>query len=138
MIKILVVEDSEIVRKGITKLLRAQGDMDVIGDASNGQEGLELIQKGLLPDIVLADLNMPGMNGIDLTRRIVGFQQNTIKVIVLTMHIKKSFINEALSAGAKGYIFKGGDFEELYDAIRQVHKGKTFVSSTTSGLHVTN
>jgi two-component system response regulator NreC len=129
MIKLIVVEDNPIVLDGIVQLIKFQKDMTVIGEAANGYQALQLLEGGLSPDIVLTDLNMPGLSGIDLARQIRILASNMIKVIILTMHAKKSFVAEAFNAGASGYLLKDGDFEELYDAIRQVHLDQLYVSS---------
>lgn len=89
MIKILLVEDSPIVRQGIATLLNAQADMQVIGEATNGAEAISWLQEKLLPDIILTDLNMPEMDGIELTQQVQALGLNTTKVIILTMHGKK-------------------------------------------------
>lgn len=127
MIKILVAEDNEIVRKGIAGLLDTEPDMEVIAEVENGFKVLELLAGGVLPDVVLADLNMPQMDGINLTDHIVGAFP-TIKVIILTMHMKLEFVERALKAGAKGYLLKDGDFEQLMEGIRTVFRGGTFIS----------
>jgi DNA-binding NarL/FixJ family response regulator len=129
MIKLIVVEDNPIVLDGIVQLIKLQKDMTVIGEAANGYQALQLLEDGLSPDIVLTDLNMPGLSGIDLARQIRILASNMIKVIILTMHAKKSFVAEAFKAGASGYLLKDGDFEELYDAIRQVHLDQLYVSA---------
>jgi two-component system response regulator NreC len=129
MIKLIVVEDNPIVLNGIVELIKLQKDMTVIGEAANGYKALQLLEDGLSPDIVLADLNMPGINGIELTREINKLALTGVKVVILTMHAKKSFVAEAFNAGASGYLLKDGDFEELYHAIREVNKNQLYVSA---------
>lgn len=119
-IKILVVEDHEIVRNGLHSLLIQQQQIEVVGLAESGEAALALLEGGLQVDIVLTDLNMPGMNGIELTTRIVSFS-NLIKVFILTMHDAKTFEEMAKQAGASGYISKDGDFNALMEMIRAVY-----------------
>ena len=127
MIKILVAEDNKVVRKGIIGLLNAEPDMQVVADVENGLEAIELLNDGIIPDVVLADLNMPIMDGIALSDQIaVSF--NAVKVIILTMHWRVEFVERALKAGAKGYLLKDGDFEQLMEGIRKVSAGGNFVS----------
>jgi len=127
MIKILVAEDNKVVRKGIIGLLNAEPDMQVVADVENGLEAIELLNDGIIPDVVLADLNMPIMDGIALSDQIaVSF--NAVKVIILTMHWRVEFVERALKAGAKGYLLKDGDFEQLMEGIRTVSAGGNFVS----------
>jgi DNA-binding NarL/FixJ family response regulator len=128
MIKILLVEDNDIVRNIMNDMVVLQDDFDVVGTADNGLTALQLLQNGLHPDIVLADLNMKGMDGIELTERITAAYSN-LKVIILTMHAKSAFLERALSAGAKGYLLKNGDMDELYNAIRTVHNGQTVIGA---------
>jgi DNA-binding NarL/FixJ family response regulator len=128
-IKLLLVEDNQIVRDGLKGLLEKQTDMEVAGDVSGGREALELLAGGLRPDIVLADLNMREMDGIELTRQIAALQITPIKIIILTMHAKQAFADKAFEAGAKGYLLKGGEFSEMYQAIRLVHGGSSYISS---------
>lgn len=127
MIHILIAEDNKIVREGTVELLNHQEDMTVIGEAANGIEALQLLQAGIIPDIVLADMNMPEMDGISLTENVI-VKFPAVKVAILTMHDKETFIIKALDAGAKGYILKDGDFEALFTAIRTIAAGGSFVT----------
>jgi DNA-binding NarL/FixJ family response regulator len=128
MIRILIVEDNAIVRKGLTMLIGGEPDMEVAAQSINGPEAL--IHLNTLPviDIVLADFNMPGMNGVELICRIKAMKYDT-KVIILTMHRQTSFRDKAMAAGACGYLLKGEDEQELFEGIRAVHTGGIFVSS---------
>jgi DNA-binding NarL/FixJ family response regulator len=127
MIKIIVAEDNEVVRNGIARLLNSEPDMEVIAEAENGMEVIELLKEGVQPDVVLADLNMPILDGIGLCDQITA-TFSTIKVIILTMHWRIEFVERALNAGAKGYLLKDGDFEQLMEGIRTVSAGGKFVS----------
>jgi DNA-binding NarL/FixJ family response regulator len=127
MVRILVAEDNEVVRQGIIGLINSEPDMEVIADVENGIEAMELLRKGINPDVLLADLNMPEMDGITLADQVTA-TFDTIKVIILTMHWRIEFVERALKAGAKGYLLKDGDFEQLMEGIRTVAVGGTFVS----------
>ena len=129
IIKLLLVEDNTIVREGIAGLIEIQEDLEVIGEAAGGPEALSLLQGGLRPDIVLTDLNMPVMDGIELTERICALEISNISVIMLTMHNKQIFVDKSFKAGAKGFLLKNGDFEELFMGIRQVYQNEFFVSA---------
>ena len=119
-IKVLIVDDHLIVRKGITSILEIVDDIDVVGEASNAGEAL-VKMKELHPDIVLVDLRMPGMDGIELTRLITA-RFPASKVIILTLF--DQYLSEAIKAGAKGYILKELNLERLVDAIERVNSGQ--------------
>jgi DNA-binding NarL/FixJ family response regulator len=126
MIKIILAEDNAIVRHGIIELLNEQPDMEVVGEAEDALQTLKILENGLQTDIVLTDLNMPGMDGLGLTEKLRSVHPK-IKVIILTMHLRADFIQRALQAGAKGYVIKDGNIEQVYCAIRRVCAGESFV-----------
>lgn len=128
IIKLLLVEDNRIVRDGLKDLLKRRADMEVTGDVGGGREAMAVLETGLRPDVILTDLNMKEMDGIELTRQIVSLRL-PVSIIILTMHAKRAFVDKAFAAGAKGYLLKDGDFEEMYHAIRLVHAGSSYVSS---------
>ncbi|MDP2919199.1 MAG: response regulator transcription factor [Dehalococcoidia bacterium] len=125
-LRILLVEDHGIVRAGIRSLLESQPDIEVVGEAGRGDEGYTRALE-LKPDLVLMDISMPGMNGIEATRRIKKELPDT-NVLALTIHDDDEFFFPVLRAGASGYILKGAEPEELLGAIRQVSKGQVFLS----------
>lgn len=127
MIRVLIVDDSVVVRKGLTTLIGGERDMEVYGEAANGPMALASLKDHPTVDIVLTDFNMPGMDGVELTEKIKRSHSNA-KVIVLTMHRQSAFRDKAIAAGAMGYLLKGEDEQELFEAIRVVHSGGTFVS----------
>lgn len=127
IIKILLVEDNVRVRRILEDMLILEGDLAVVGAVSNGLAALQLLDEGLETDIVLADLNMDGMGGIELTEKLTAFHSE-LKVIVLTMHAKVAYLERVMAAGAYGYLLKNGDMEELYQAIRKVNNGELFIS----------
>jgi len=129
MISVLIVDDNEIVRDGLRKLISGERDMVVAGQASGGQAALTTLGGSQVIDVALVDFNMPGMDGVELIARIIKMKLRT-KVIVLTMHTQTTFRDKALKAGANGYLLKGEDEEELFAGIRAVHAGNTFVSAS--------
>lgn len=130
MIKVLLAEDHIIVRKGLYALLKKEIDIDVIGEAGDGREAVEMVEK-LRPDVVLMDISMPSLNGIEATRRIKNKFPNT-KVLILTMHDSEEYIFQLLRIGASGYVVKMAAPAELISAIRAVHQGHTFLSPSIS------
>jgi len=136
MIKVLIADDHPMVRHGITVLLEAYDDIKVIGVAENGKEAVEMCEIHQ-PDIVLMDLFMPEVNGIEATRTI---QKNwpSIKVVTLTSFIEKKLIEDSLKAGAIGYILKNISGENLVSAIRDAEKGKSTLSSEASDFLISN
>jgi two-component system response regulator NreC len=124
-IRLLVADDHPIVRAGLQTLLSAQLDMEVVGEAQDGAEAIERAL-ALEPDVVVMDITMPGMNGIEATRQIVERLPQT-KVLALTMHESEEYLRQMLAAGATGYVLKQAVDTELAVAIRAVHRGEVFV-----------
>lgn len=120
-IKVLVVDDHHIVRQGLEQLLTTAADIEVIGTASNGLEAVEAVG-ALRPDVVLMDLSMPEMDGVEATRRITA-QYPASRVLVLTSFSEQSRILDAISAGADGYLLKHAEPDEITAAVRSVHAG---------------
>ena len=135
-VKILIVDDHEIMREGLSALVKDEPDMEVIGQAQDGREAIRLT-KQLKPDVIVMDVNMPGMDGVDATRRIVNNVPD-IKIIALTMYPKKSFVMEMLSAGASGYILKDDAFAELVKAVNTVMTGQTYLCPKAASVLVDN
>ncbi len=131
MIKIIICDDQAVIRDGLEMLLSLEKDFQVVGCAQDGQEALELTaQKS--PDLVLMDLKMPGMNGIEATRQIrVKFPQ--VKVLVLTTYDDDEWIFDAIRAGALGYLLKDTPRQKLVEAIRGTAEGKSFVDPGVAG-----
>jgi two-component system response regulator NreC len=130
MIKVLLAEDHIIVRKGLYALLKKEIDIKVIGEAGDGREAVEMVEK-LRPDVVLMDISMPSLNGIEATRRIKKNFPNT-KVLILTMHETEEYIFQLLRVGASGYVVKMAAPAELISAIHAVHRGHSFLSPSIS------
>lgn len=129
-IKVLLVDDHTIVRKGLRALLDAEPDIEVIGEAETGREALQRAHE-LLPDIVLMDISMPDMNGAEATRQI-RHRLSSVKVLVLSMHADEEFVFQLLRAGASGYLIKKAATEELIFAIKTVFQGHSFLSPAIS------
>ena len=124
-IRLLIADDHTVLRAGLTMLLNAQADMEVVGEASDGKEAVEKA-RALRPDVVLMDIAMPGVGGLEATKQICRALPKT-KVLVLTMHNDESYLRQFLQAGAAGYVLKKAADTELTDAIRAVHRGDVFV-----------
>jgi len=122
MIKLLVVEDNAIVRRGLISILEREQDIIITGEAENGVDALSLLNTGTIATMVLADLNMPVMDGIELTTAIHKVFPY-INVVVLTMHAKQDFVTKAKQAGARGFLLKHLNSDELVDALRRIAKG---------------
>jgi DNA-binding NarL/FixJ family response regulator len=142
-IRILLADDHTIVRKGVRMLIASHADMEVVGEAKNGKEALEQT-RSLKPDVVIMDVSMPEMNGIEGTRQICDEFKQT-KVIALSMHRDSVYVREILRAGARGYLLKDSDDDDLVRAIRLVFRGEAFLSPSVSDAvlsdyrkHVTN
>lgn len=133
-LRILVADDHRIFREGLCAMLRSQADLDVIAEAEDGRLALKLALD-LKPDVVVMDLGMPSLNGVEATRRIVS-ESPAVRVLALSMHSDKRFVSGALSAGASGYLLKDCAFEELSTAIRTVAAGKAYLSPAVAHLVV--
>ena len=123
MIRIILVDDQNIIREGLGSLLQAKTDLEVVGEAGNGQEAVQLALK-LQPDVVLMDVRMPVMDGVAATR-LLQAQAPDIKILILTTFDDDEYITKAMAYGAKGYLLKDTPSEELATAIRSIHKGYT-------------
>jgi two-component system response regulator NreC len=142
-IRILLADDHAVVRQGFKMILGAQPDMEIVGEAANGREAVELAEQ-LKPDIVVMDVAMPELNGIEATRRLVGALPHS-RVIALSMHKDSVYVREILRAGARGYLLKDSGAEDLVRAIRAVAGGESWLSPAVSNAvlddyrrHVTN
>lgn len=131
MIKIMLVDDHRLVRAGLRRVLQEVADMEVVAEASTGEEALELARTKA-PEIVLMDINMPGIGGLETTRRLIQ-RLPEIKVIVVSMHMEEPYPSRLLAAGASGYISKDSAAEEVVAAIRRVHAGGHYVAADVAG-----
>jgi two-component system, NarL family, response regulator NreC len=133
-IRIILADDHVILRHGLSKSLQMENDIEVIAQANDGRSTVQLAQE-LSPDIIIMDIGMPDLNGIEATRQIVK-NSPKIKVIALSMHSAKKFIVEMFKAGASGYLLKDCEFDELVNAIRTVASGNKYISPSISNILV--
>jgi DNA-binding NarL/FixJ family response regulator len=130
VIRVLLADDHTLVRAGFCRLLEGIPGIQVVGEASNGREALEMIETKR-PDMVLMDIGMPGLNGLEATARVT-HDLPGIRVIILSMHSDKEYVLKALRAGASGYLLKDVDINQLEMAIKAVAEGETFLSPSIS------
>jgi two-component system, NarL family, response regulator NreC len=130
MINIVLADDHQVVRKGLIALLSAEPDFKIIGEAGDGQEAINLVTR-LQPDVLILDLMMPGINGLEVTRRL-NVQSPGVRVVILSMHNNEAYVLEALRSGACAYILKESPSEELVLGIREVTAGRRYLSSPLS------
>lgn len=133
-IRILLADDHTILRAGLKMMLNAQPDMEVIGEAQDGRQAIQEVQR-LLPDIVLMDITMPDMNGIEATRQIKKILPD-IKILILTMHEHDEYVFQALRAGASGYMLKEAADTELISALHIVQSGQFYLSPMAQSVMV--
>ena len=129
-ITILIVEDHAIVREGFRRMLELEGDLEVVGEAQDGRQAVEMVKR-LRPDVVLMDVAMPMLNGLEATRQVIKTIPAT-KVLILSAHGDLAYVTNAMESGAAGFLLKQTSATELYQAIREVHKGKTFFGPSIS------
>lgn len=136
MIKILLADDHALVRQGFKMILGAQSDMQIVGEAGNGREAVELAEK-LQPDLIVMDVTMPELNGIEATRRLASVAPRT-RVLALSMHKDAVYVREILRAGARGYLLKDSVDADLLAAVRSVAKGEGYLSPGVSDAVLTD
>ena len=124
-IRVMIVDDHTVVRDGVATMLGRQDDITVVGEAANGREAVD-IAKTLRPDVILMDLRMPEMDGVEAMRHIREDDEN-VKFIVLTTFDTDEYIFHAIEVGAKGFLLKDASREELFEAVRAVHRGESMV-----------
>ena len=124
-IKIVLADDHQVLREGICSLLEKQGNMEVVAQADDGRTAVRLV-RDLQPDIIIMDIAMPDLNGIEATRQIRA-ESPDVKVIALSMHSDRRFVAEMLKAGASGYLLKNSAFQQLTNSIRTVMEGRNYL-----------
>ncbi len=133
-IKVLLVDDHEIMRDGLTSLLAKEMDISVVGAVNNGRDAIT-VSAELHPNVVVMDITMEGLNGIDATKQLIADFPG-LRVIALSMHASRRYVSDMLAAGASGYLTKDSAFRDLAMAIRAVVEGRTYLSSTVSQIVV--
>lgn len=129
-IRVLLVDDHTLLRQALRVMLESQDGLEIVGEAANGREAVEATDR-LRPDVVLMDMVMPGLNGIEATRQIVRHAPGC-RVLILTAYLEDDRLLEALRSGAAGYVVKRSDLDELLLAIQSVHRGNTYFSADVS------
>ena len=132
MIRVIVADDHHMIRQGICQILSTFSDIQIIADADNGADTIRLIQE-LYPDVVVLDISMPNMSGLDVLKEIVEFQRKP-KVVILSIHSDLALVKQALALGALGYVLKQSFSEELIDAIRAANRNSSYLSSGVSHI----
>jgi two-component system, NarL family, response regulator NreC len=129
-ISIVLADDHTVLRQGLHALLEIEPDFTVVGEAGSGLEALKLVEK-LRPDVLVLDLFMPGLGGLEVIRQLAG-QHSPVHIVVLSMHEKEAYVLEALKNGAKAYVRKGAEASELRQAIREAAQGRRYLSPPLS------
>ncbi len=129
-INVLLVDDHTVVRQGLKALLVAEGDIEVVGEAESGRQAVQLAKK-LLPDVVLMDIAMPSLNGLEATRQLLR-EVPSAKVLILSSYADDEYVEQLTEAGAVGYLIKQTAANDLLKAIREVHKGNAYFSPSIS------
>jgi two-component system, NarL family, response regulator NreC len=129
-IKVFLVDDHQVLLEGLVKLIQNHPAMDIVGTARDGRQALKQIQL-LRPDVVLMDISMPNLNGLEAARSISEISPKT-KILILTMHENEEFLKRALKAGASGYLLKDSTADELFLAIEEAHQGNSYISPSLS------
>jgi DNA-binding NarL/FixJ family response regulator len=127
-ITVLLAEDHTVVRQGFRKMLELEDDIEIVGEAQDGRRAVAMVKK-LVPSVVLMDIAMPLLNGLEATRQILKATPAT-KVVMLSAHNDDAYVQEATNSGAVGFLIKQSSAQNVCDAIREVQKGKTYFSST--------
>lgn len=129
MINILIADDHQLVREGIRRILEEEDDFRVVGEAADGKEALDKV-KETAPDVLLLDIAMPHLDGVEATRRLIKEGPPQVRILILTMYADEHYAARLLRMGAAGYVVKDSAPAELADAIRTIHEGKRYISTT--------
>jgi DNA-binding NarL/FixJ family response regulator len=128
--RVLLVEDHQVVREGLRALLRNEPDLEVVGEAADGADALRVVEQ-LRPDVAVVDVGLPGLSGVEVTRRLVRSRPE-VQVVILSMHDDAPTVDRALRAGARGYVLKGSGVAALCEAVRTVRRGEVYLSPGVS------
>jgi two-component system, NarL family, response regulator NreC len=131
-IRVVLAEDHKIVRQGLAALLGSEPDIEVVGEASDGREAVQVCAR-LAPDVIVMDVGMPGLNGVDATR-LVRKESPSTRVVILSMYACEEYVRPAIRAGASGYLLKGAGLNDLVAAIRAVASGEAFFSPAVAKI----
>jgi DNA-binding NarL/FixJ family response regulator len=137
MVKVLLADDHTLIRDGLKKILESESDIRVIGEAANGVEAIQMV-KQLQPDLMLIDIRMPVMDGLEAISTLRQEKNLTTRMLVLSMYAQEDYILESAKSGASGYILKDASREELLTAIRTIHAGQKYFSGSISNVLVDN
>jgi DNA-binding NarL/FixJ family response regulator len=135
-IRVVLVDDHAVVRAGLKAILAGARDIEVVGEAENGRAAMAVIER-FAPDVAVMDVSMPGMDGVEATKRIVASGTRT-RILILTMHAEDDYLVPLLSAGAAGFLMKSAADRELLDAVRAVARGEIYVRPAAAGLLARN
>ena len=130
MVNIVLADDHPVVRRGLRVLIEAEPDLRLVGEAQDGLEGVQLVER-LKPDVLILDLMMPGLNGLEVARQVAQCSPKT-RVVILSMHVNEAYVLEALRSGASGYVLKDASAAELIRAVREVFSGRRYLSPPLS------
>lgn len=130
VIKVILADDHAVVRSGLRRLLEQSNFVEVVAEADSGEQAYQLYGE-YLPDVLVMDMSMPGMGGLEALRRVLSRYPNA-RVVIFSMHENASFATQALSAGARGYVAKSGAAEDLIKALREVSSGKSYLSPSVA------
>lgn len=136
MIRVVIADDHHLVRQGIVRLLESAGDLEVVGEANDGREAIELV-RSLQPDVLVLDITMPNVDGLDVLERI-GTISPRPQVVILSMHADPNLIRQTLRAGALGYVVKQSVADELLAAVRAARNGSMFLSAGVASVIATD
>lgn len=125
-IRIMITDDHSMIREGLKNLLELEGDIEVIAEAENGEECLEKLASGIKPDVLLLDINMPKMNGLEVLKNLKD-RKSKVKVLVLTVHNETEYLMKAVDIGINGYVLKDSESSELKKAIFAIANGETYI-----------
>jgi DNA-binding NarL/FixJ family response regulator len=130
--KVFLVEDHHIMRRGLASLLTTEGNVEIVGEAASGEEALDLLRTCELPDLIIMDVSLSGMNGIETTRKVKSLY-GQVKILMLSMYNNPIFVHQAMQAGASGYFLKQSMVEELTTALEEVAFGRQYISPMIMG-----
>jgi len=130
MIRIILADDHQVVRQGVKALIEAEGDMTIIGEVSDGTEVSDLVEQ-LKPDVLVLDLMMPGLNGLEVARQVNKRRPET-RIVMLSMHANEAYVLQSLRHGASGYVLKDASISDLVKAVREVMAGRRYLSEPLS------